>query len=136
MRMAQLTEGRVGLVGSSDDHDPAAERITSTSVPYRRDSTSLWRISPGVPTAHDRGARYRSRSTKGRMGLTSWVTRMTLVLLAAEPVDDADHRSLRSQIEGEQRLVAQQERGAGHDGLGDADPLLLAPRQPPSARSA
>ena len=48
---------------------------------------------------------------------------------AATLVDELGDGPLAGQVEGQQRLVAQQDAGVPEQGLGDAQPLLLAARE-------
>ena len=49
--------------------------------------------------------------------------------LAAALVDEAGHGALAGQVEGKERLVAQQDLGVTEERLGDAQALLLAARE-------
>ena len=56
--------------------------------------------------------------------------------VAAALVDEPGDGALAGQVECEQGLVAQQDRGVAQQGLGDAQPVLLAAREQTEAASA
>ena len=108
---------------------------TSTCEPYRSDIRSEVRTSSGVPAAQRPLTTNRTRSTRLRIGLTSWVTNRTVRPVRRLPAaDQVGDLLLVVQVQAGQRLVAQEQARIADDRLGDPQALLLAARQPPDRR--
>ena len=60
----------------------------------------------------------------------SWVTKTTGVPALAARVEEVDDAALMGEVEGEQRLVGEDQHRIGDERLRDAQPLLLAAREP------
>ena len=104
-------------------------------VPYRALSVWVVTTASGVPAAQRPPATYRTRSTKPATGVISCGDEHdggpVLVVVGIEQRGD---RVLGGRVEGQQRLVAQQQPRASGQRLGDPQPLLLATGQQPDRR--